>query len=402
MNPDNKRQPGDPVVDRINEGNISDCPPSGARTRHSGVRPLSSLASSNDVTHEILQDITSTLRNRQGKVIDEIPALIKKYCDCEVISISPHGNRHLIESDPDNPDNQGAEVTTSIMTSYECGRYYLKITFVSEDEYAAFLLTKNKILRTILVIAEAIQTEEEKLDQARENIIKILHYIKNKLSGIIPNIHWFLNSSSRFFLNEQEVEALEDCITSALDVDKLCIRIQRLLAKTEHGALELSKSKVQIRELLKKLLGKNVSNPNIEYIDRISLDDIVVSLDEILFEGVMDELKINAEKILKSSNIEDPTIIISAFQDEDQITIEVSDNGPGLKGDPEKIFDMHVRGESNINSPGWGGGLAFCKTIIEAHGGTISAGNEIGSTGAAAGAVFTITIPINQEINQED
>jgi len=44
---------------------------------------------------------------------------------------------------------------------------------------------------------------------------------------------------------------------------------------------------------------------------------------------------------------------------------------------------------------GMGMGLSICHTIMEAHGGTIVAGNHPGG-----GAVFTFTLPLPEQSNQ--
>lgn len=50
---------------------------------------------------------------------------------------------------------------------------------------------------------------------------------------------------------------------------------------------------------------------------------------------------------------------------------------------------MFVRGAPESPTPGVGLGLAICRAIVEAHGGTISAANR-----APSGACFTFTMPV--------
>jgi two-component system, OmpR family, sensor histidine kinase BaeS len=75
----------------------------------------------------------------------------------------------------------------------------------------------------------------------------------------------------------------------------------------------------------------------------------------------------------------------------DQIKLEVQDSGPGIfEGQLEKIFDRFHRVDASRSraSGGTGLGLAIVRTIVELHGGTISASNS-----NSGGAVFTVMLP---------
>jgi two-component system sensor histidine kinase KdpD len=68
----------------------------------------------------------------------------------------------------------------------------------------------------------------------------------------------------------------------------------------------------------------------------------------------------------------------------------VDDDGPGLPpGDPERLFAKFQRGREESDVPGAGLGLAICRSIIEAHGGTIRAMDLAGG-----GARFEFTLPL--------
>ena len=78
--------------------------------------------------------------------------------------------------------------------------------------------------------------------------------------------------------------------------------------------------------------------------------------------------------------------VVSELNGDDSIFVTIDDTGTGLAaGDIDRIFDPFFTTKSH----GMGMGLAICRTIIEAHGGTLSA-----APGNPYGAVFRIVLPV--------
>ena len=79
-----------------------------------------------------------------------------------------------------------------------------------------------------------------------------------------------------------------------------------------------------------------------------------------------------------------PELKISLTNTETEATITVRDNGPGFSGEiVAQLFEPFV----TTKESGMGIGLRVCQSIVEAHGGTISAAN------AEPGAIFVIRLP---------
>jgi two-component system sensor histidine kinase ChvG len=76
---------------------------------------------------------------------------------------------------------------------------------------------------------------------------------------------------------------------------------------------------------------------------------------------------------------------------ESTITVTVSDEGPGIRGDISRIFQRFYtdRPDGEHFGDHSGLGLAISKQIVEAHKGTIGAANREDRSGA----VFTVTLP---------
>ena len=86
-------------------------------------------------------------------------------------------------------------------------------------------------------------------------------------------------------------------------------------------------------------------------------------------------------------------IVVAIIQDENETTISVSDNGPGLpKEDQSRIFERFFRADpSRVRNSGEGSGLglAIVDAVMKAHGGSVNVESEVG-----AGATFTLHFPI--------
>jgi two-component system sensor histidine kinase KdpD len=81
-------------------------------------------------------------------------------------------------------------------------------------------------------------------------------------------------------------------------------------------------------------------------------------------------------------------IEIDAQAHGDRVVVAVRDHGAGLvPGHEAKLFEKFERGP-HASRDGIGLGLAICKNIVEAHGGTIDARNAPGG-----GAEFRVELP---------
>jgi two-component system phosphate regulon sensor histidine kinase PhoR len=93
-------------------------------------------------------------------------------------------------------------------------------------------------------------------------------------------------------------------------------------------------------------------------------------------------------------------IEIEVIEQDQTILIKVKDNGPGItKEEQERIFDKFYRVHTgNIhNIKGFGLGLAYVKSIVEAHNGEIGVISEI-----SKGSTFWFTLPIIRNENKSE
>ena len=111
----------------------------------------------------------------------------------------------------------------------------------------------------------------------------------------------------------------------------------------------------------------------------------LLHIDAVLIERVLCNLLENAVKYTPPGS----AIEIGASAAGDRVAVTVCDHGPGLpKGREEAIFQMFERGRKESATPGVGLGLAICRAIVEAHGGTMR-----GETRPQGGARLIFELP---------
>jgi two-component system sensor histidine kinase KdpD len=110
--------------------------------------------------------------------------------------------------------------------------------------------------------------------------------------------------------------------------------------------------------------------------------ELLLWVDPILFEQVLLNLVENAAKHGA------PPIEIRGRRTGGVVTLEIADHGPGVPADAAvRIFEKFFRAPGT-RARGVGLGLAICRGIVEAHGGTIAAESAPGG-----GARFRIALP---------
>jgi two-component system phosphate regulon sensor histidine kinase PhoR len=118
----------------------------------------------------------------------------------------------------------------------------------------------------------------------------------------------------------------------------------------------------------------------------------LVDADEVHFSNLVNNLIDNAIKYSKE-NVP-PMVKITTQSTAKSFIIRIEDNGIGMNRETlKKIFERFYRAHTgNIhNVKGFGLGLSYVETMVEAHGGEIKADSTLGK-----GSVFTIEIPLKK------
>jgi len=120
----------------------------------------------------------------------------------------------------------------------------------------------------------------------------------------------------------------------------------------------------------------------------LSSDLRPVKGDSVQLQQVILNLMLNAFRAMSGTDLDGARrlVVRTKSTDESNVLVEVQDSGTGIAADQlESIFDPFVTSKPE----GLGMGLSICRSIIDRHGGSISAANN-----PDRGATFSITLPV--------
>ncbi|WP_139558074.1 sensor histidine kinase [Methylotetracoccus oryzae] len=190
-----------------------------------------------------------------------------------------------------------------------------------------------------------------------------------------------LNAADRDELSRaiyDEAQRMSRLVTNILD-----------MARLDAGAAQLNRQWHMLEEIVgtvltrlqKPLAGRTVSV-------RLPSDLPLIHVDGVMIEQVLTNLLENAIRYTPAGS----PITLSAEASAFTITVAVADRGPGIpKGMEDHLFEKFFRGQRESAQSGVGLGLAICRAIIEAHGGSIHVHNR-----GNGGAVFSFMLPLEQ------
>ncbi len=106
--------------------------------------------------------------------------------------------------------------------------------------------------------------------------------------------------------------------------------------------------------------------------------------DKVQVQQVLMNLLMNAIQAMAATDVDSRELTVEVARTDQALRVAVRDRGPGI-ADPGKVFNPFF----TTKADGMGMGLSICQSIIEAHGGRISADNNPGG-----GATFAFTLPL--------
>ncbi|CAN5490835.1 hypothetical protein BH11ACT8_BH11ACT8_18710 [soil metagenome] len=179
-------------------------------------------------------------------------------------------------------------------------------------------------------------------------------------------------------------------------IQRNALRLQALLSDLLHvgqmggeGSLLLEPSPVDLVLVVADAVQAVLPQADAAGVDvRLDVPDrLTLDVDEQRIRQVLDNLLSNAVKYSLSPG----AVRVSMRRETDAVVLEVADDGIGVpSGEVTKVFDRFFRGASAVRCEvaGTGLGLNIVRSIVEAHGGSVTLDSEVGR-----GSTFRVRLP---------
>jgi two-component system, OmpR family, phosphate regulon sensor histidine kinase PhoR len=162
-------------------------------------------------------------------------------------------------------------------------------------------------------------------------------------------------------------------------------------AHMDKEELELNLKPLHLHEIIKGAMDNHqlqLKDKSGEVVLHLDAKSDLIEADEIHFSNLISNLIDNAIKYAAAA----PIITVSTYLKGSSIFVTVADNGIGMTDETVKrIFEKFYRAHTgNLhNVKGFGLGMSYVKTVIDAHRGHISVASKLGE-----GSVFTVQMDL--------
>ncbi|MCM1991496.1 HAMP domain-containing protein [Oceanirhabdus seepicola] len=251
----------------------------------------------------------------------------------------------------------------------------------SQDELKDLALTVNNMF-------DRIQDSYEKQKQ-------FVSDASHELRTPIAVIQGYANLLSRWGKNDKDV--LEESILAIKDEsENMKDLVEKLLflARADKHTQKIDKKEFDLSILIESICKETKLIDSNHTISSNTEENLVLFADPKLIKQALRILVDNSIKYTPETGY----INISAFSEQNEIIIRVSDTGMGISAkDIPHIFDRFYRVDESRSKQdekgGTGLGLSIAKWIVDTHKGTISVESSLGE-----GSTFTVKLPFTSSM----
>jgi PAS domain S-box-containing protein len=217
----------------------------------------------------------------------------------------------------------------------------------------------------------------------------IAHEVNQPLTAVVANadacLRWLDRATPDLDAARRSVEWIIDDGNRASEVIR---RVRALVNKTDVERVPLDVNEL-VREVIALVRGELVSHQvsvRTEFAPALPM----IPGDRVQLQQVVINLVMNGIEAMQSVTDRFRELVIRSSQDETQhVLVSVTDCGVGISAENvDRLFNAFF----TTKSGGMGMGLSICRSIVEAHGGRLSA-----SRNGGPGATFQFTLPSHQE-----
>lgn len=252
-------------------------------------------------------------------------------------------------------------------------------------------ITARKRAEEELHEAQASLAHVTRVTALGELAASIAHEVSQPLAAIVTNAAACLRWLNREPPNLQEARGtVESIVKDGNRAGEVIQRVRALVNKTADQKVPLHINEVvnEVIALVQRELFSHRVSLRMELAPAMGL----VLADRIQLQQVILNLIINGVEAMRAVTDRPRELVIRTQQDEaHQILVTVQDCGVGVAAENAgRLFNAFF----TTKSSGMGMGLSICRSIIDAHGGRLSASGNVGP-----GATFQFTLPMHREDN---
>jgi signal transduction histidine kinase len=231
------------------------------------------------------------------------------------------------------------------------------------------------------------ETELEAVRRARDTVLaNVSHEFRTPLAAQLASIELL-----REGLHTRTPQQLEELV---LSLERGTLRLTQLIdnllesVRIESGQLEVRRQSIDLNDVIEDAVVtvEALLRQRGQSVERLPGGELALNGDAVRLTQVFVNLLANASKFGPQGSV----IRVGAERGAAVVSAWVEDAGPGLpEGSQESVFERFSRGAAEPAPSGMGLGLSISRSIIERHGGTLTAMRT-----AEGFTRFTVSLPL--------
>jgi len=264
--------------------------------------------------------------------------------------------------------------------------YEARVVACDDDRLLSIVrdITERKHSEAALQNAQQALVRISRASALGELAASIAHEVRQPLTAISSNAAACLRLIEQDASHSRQLgDALTDIMDDSKRAGDVIQRTRELFSggSRENVPVELNSMIVEVLALTRNLAERSGGSVRADLENR----NLVVMGDRVQLQQVLINLVVNGIDAMKQAAGPNRAVVVRSWRDELEIHVAVRDGGSGFDPDEiERIFDPFY----TTKSDGLGIGLALSRSIVQAHGGRLTA-----TLNPSGGATFDFSLP---------